>query len=948
MNQLQTLRMRAWSGLPIASLGVPILHWLAAMLMAVLLTACGGGGGDSSSTTPPLQGVSDALVTFTVIDTLGQPVAGATLRSARATALTNAQGRADVSVPAGSEQVIAVEKDGFAEQVKVITLSAGTTASSLQAMLIAREVPLTIAANEAGGSVIGKLGVKLSLPPAALVTSSGAAVTGPVDFTMTPVDVTQLDIGAFPGLFEGMPTGAARSLIISYGTAELVPRQSGQKLQLAAGKSAEIELPMYVATHQDGSTAKAGDNVALWSLNAATGLWTHEGEGTVVRSAGSPTGLALRATITHFSWWNVDATSGRASVNLTVNVPGETLPPGTVANVEGRVVAGAGPTWAATTTATPGVAVTLVVPAGSTTQLSARIELSDRVCAGTVNVSPPAGSAVNATINATCAVVPVPRILRPGALSATNSQRDISIQMLIDGPRADLVEVFVNPGGTAIRIAQFNAAIQVQPFFTAFWNSLPFAEGTYSVFARATRAGISRDSAPVQIVVDRTPPTLASITPAPDSDVSQATTFTLDFSEPVNPLPFALTDAVKLAVTPLGAAAPVDVPVLVVLDASGLQLTVQPQAALPLGAVSLTWGGLQDAAANAVAGTVTAIFAVERMTALLVVPQRNSDLDPALAIDASGRLVVAWAETDGNVRVGVREGGAFTLFGAPADNPVNSRATFGMVLDPSDRPVLALRRDDNSLVVRRFEAGAWQDLGPAFSGLSGIRQLRLLVDAAGRPVLAFQRGFFVEVHRFEAASSSWVSLGVPTAVIGGAIDTRFDMALMPNGDPVLALVQGFFGSNAEQLRVARHNGSTWVALGGVLDSTPNATQQFGRPNIAGGLNGPWLHYVKTGGVLRLLRFDGSGWEINEVPRPAGATTLQNPNALGLLNDDPVIAFNDFSLGGFVTRFSGGRFEALIPTRGRASSMALAIRGGQVLLGEEDSCCNLIVKRVLFP
>jgi len=69
MNQLQTLRMRAWSGLPIASLGVPILHWLAAMLMAVLLTACGGGGGDSSSTTPPLQGVSDALVTFTVIDT---------------------------------------------------------------------------------------------------------------------------------------------------------------------------------------------------------------------------------------------------------------------------------------------------------------------------------------------------------------------------------------------------------------------------------------------------------------------------------------------------------------------------------------------------------------------------------------------------------------------------------------------------------------------------------------------------------------------------------------------------------------------------------------------------------------------------------------------------------------------------------------------------------------
>ncbi len=926
----------------------PSAPWLIGLVLSLLLAACGGGGGDGAGSTTPPPAAGQAQLAVAVIDSLGRSVEGASVRTASATAVTDAQGAASVPVTTGSEQAVAIEKTGFAEQVKVVNLPAATASASLQAMLIAREAALTIAANETGGSVTGKDGVKVTLPANALVTAGGAAVTGPVEMSLTPVDVTQLDVGAFPGLFAGIATGGARTDILSFGTAELVPQQNGQKLQLAAGQSAEIELPLYVRKHQDGSDVLVGDRIALWSLDVATGLWTQEGEGTVVPSARSPTGFALRATITHFSWWNVDVATGRGFVNLTVNVPGETVPAGTPAGIEGQVVAGSGPTSVASTTATVGVPVTLQVPADSTTRLSARVELTDSVCTGSVNVAPPRDATISATIDATCVEVPVPRITRPGALSATNSTRDVSIAVLIDGPRADRVEVFVD----TTRIADFDAAIQVQPFFTAFFDSSTSAEGTYQITARATRDGISRDSTPVTIVVDRTPPQLSNIDPAPGSEVSRTTPFTLDFSEPVNPLPFALTDAVRLGVTRSGSSTPVEVPITTTLDASGRQLTVQPQAALPLGTVSLTWGGLKDGAENPITGTVTAAFVPSRRQQLVVQSQRNADVASPIAIDSAGRLVATFVDPAGNLNVGVHDGSTFTLFGAPADNPVSIDSTtrYDFALDAGDRPHVALMQTSggtNRIVVRRFDGGAWADLGPAFTGVAA-QPMRLLVDATGRPVLALMRGFFVEVHRFDSGSSTWLPLGAPTATIGGDLDNSFDLALLPNGDPVVALVQGIFASNASLLKAARHDGSGWVQLGATLDSTPNATQAIGRPDLAGGNNGPWLHYVKTGGVLRLLRFDGSDWEVHDIPTPAGANTLQNPNALALMGDDPVIAFNDFSLGAFVTRFRGGAFEDPFAVIGRPSLLALAIRDGQVLIGAHDFCCTLIVERLLFP
>jgi len=89
-------------------------------------------------------------------------------------------------------------------------------------------------------------------------------------------------------------------------------------VNLADGQTAEILIPIYDATYQDGSEVLPGQTIPLWSLNEETGIWDQEGEGIVVESDASPTGLAMLATVSHFSWWNCDVSMNAGQAVVTV------------------------------------------------------------------------------------------------------------------------------------------------------------------------------------------------------------------------------------------------------------------------------------------------------------------------------------------------------------------------------------------------------------------------------------------------------------------------------------------------------------------------------------------------------------------------------------------------------------------------------------------------------
>ncbi|HET7524489.1 MAG TPA: Ig-like domain-containing protein, partial [Burkholderiaceae bacterium] len=704
-----------------------VLRALLSMLCLCLLAACGGGGGEASpppASSPPPGGAATASVAVTVIDAQGRFVAGATVASPSGSDTSKASGVASLPVATGNEQLLTVTKAGFAEQVKLLTVPDGRSADALQVMLIERDAPVTINAIENGGSAGGRDGVKVTLPAGALVDGAGNAVTGAIQMQMTALDVTAIDAEAFPGAFEGVPSGGSRAAIMSYGTAELLPLQNGQKLQLASGKSAQIELPIYAAVHQDGSAVALGETIALWSLNAATGVWTQEGSGTVVANAASPSGRALRATISHFSWWNGDVSAQMGTVNLTVNVPNPNAPiaAGTLASVTGQVVAGSGPGWVAQASAPVGAVTALRVPSNATTRLAVRVDLPTQVCAGTTDVGPAPNATVDVTVSAVCVTVPVPTIVNPVSGTVTNSSGTLTVTTTIAGGQPDTLDVLVD--GTLDPNQHLGFA---QLFYRTPWNLAPLSEGTHTIVARATRQGVTRDSASVTIAIDRTAPQATAISPSASTEVNNSTEFDVDFSEPVfaGRPDLVLTDVIKLSVLPIGQATPVEIPITASFQNGQTRVHVSVNQALPLGTASLTWASLRDGAGNLAGNPIGQSWNVARTARLATSDALFSNSTFVMNTNSAGTV--------------------FTLH---------------------------RRASDGNLVASQLGATGLAQIGPAVNDRTpgGDNNASIAADANGVPFVAFVQANAagtageVVVKRFDANANAWLTLVAPFAL----------------------------------------------------------------------------------------------------------------------------------------------------------------------------------------
>lgn len=294
-----------------------LLLWVLPLLW---LAACGGSGGGSEAPATPPATSAEVDVRVSALDGSALANVRVTPSVGSATATTNAQGVARLTLANNQTLSLVFSHASYANQVKVLSLPAGAASALVTATLIERDAAQTVADMATGGTVNGRDGTRAVFPAGSLVDASGNTVTGPVQVQMTPVNVLSAP-AAFPGTFLGMPEGSAAGAapvgIVSFGTVEFHPTQNGQKLQVKAGSRVSIDIPIYSSRNQDGSAVVLGQVIKLWSLNETTGLWVQEGTGTVVASADSTTGLALRAEVSHFSWWNCDDIVGlQAIVNV--------------------------------------------------------------------------------------------------------------------------------------------------------------------------------------------------------------------------------------------------------------------------------------------------------------------------------------------------------------------------------------------------------------------------------------------------------------------------------------------------------------------------------------------------------------------------------------------------------------------------------------------------------
>jgi hypothetical protein len=241
------------------------------------------------------------IVSGQVLTTTGSGLAGVNVSVHGRTVLTNDQGFYTFNnVMPGSGKVAGFTKSGYAPTFQTYTALAADTTFFNTTM--ATTTTLTVSGS-AGGTVTEPAGANITFPANGLVGPTGAPYTGTANVsvrTFVPGDPNF--VNCFPGDFTGVQNGTETGLI-SYGylTVRLTDA-SGQPLNLAAGKTATVKIPVNSA--QDPGTP----TIPFWYLNETTGTWDYGGLATR-----STDGRYYQLTATHFSSINLDQTVSEAT-----------------------------------------------------------------------------------------------------------------------------------------------------------------------------------------------------------------------------------------------------------------------------------------------------------------------------------------------------------------------------------------------------------------------------------------------------------------------------------------------------------------------------------------------------------------------------------------------------------------------------------------------------------
>ncbi|WP_428737353.1 astroprincin family protein [Sulfurimonas sp.] len=201
------------------------------------------------------------------------------------------------------EIVVRVTEDGFVNQSIVTELSGDTTV-----LIVMQPVKETLyISNIENEQVIqgSYLGAQITLPANALVKPDGTAAEGNVTLELTPWDIQNSELNAMLGNGQALDADGNLVELISAGMMSVsFYDEDGNYLQLDTNKTADIQMDLPL-TSINNQALTIGSTIPLWHFDETQGLWIEDGEGVVI-AADTLSGLALSATVSHFSTWNWD------------------------------------------------------------------------------------------------------------------------------------------------------------------------------------------------------------------------------------------------------------------------------------------------------------------------------------------------------------------------------------------------------------------------------------------------------------------------------------------------------------------------------------------------------------------------------------------------------------------------------------------------------------------
>ena len=252
------------------------------------------GNGGTPSPTSDLWGNSVSIqIVGQVLDDNGNPISGAQVNAGSSNTATDAMGVFRLTGVSAFQRLayVTVEKPGYFLGSRSFVPSSNTDIVEIK--LISKT--LSGSASGTNGGTINAQGVSVTLQSNSIVQSDNTPYTGSVNVALAFIDPSSTDFfQEMPGNLIGVQNNQAQGLT-SYGMVAVeLTSNSGQKLQLAQGQTAEVRFPI-PATQQSSAPA----TIDLWSFDEVNGYWKHEGQAT--RS-----GAEYIAQVSHFSFWNCD------------------------------------------------------------------------------------------------------------------------------------------------------------------------------------------------------------------------------------------------------------------------------------------------------------------------------------------------------------------------------------------------------------------------------------------------------------------------------------------------------------------------------------------------------------------------------------------------------------------------------------------------------------------
>ena len=203
--------------------------------------------------------------------------------------------------------VVRVEKAGYFPGIKTLLIAANK-AGFVRVKMIRKQSAGTL--NAASGGTVSLLnGLRITLPANGVVISAtNAAYSGSITVNAFWIDPTASDLGlTMPGDLRGVRNNGSVQTLTTYGMIAVeLNGAGGEKLQIAAGKTARIVVPLPTALQ-----ATAPASIPLWHFDETSGLWEEEGTAT-------KNGNQYEGDVSHFSFWNCDVPANFVQFNCTV------------------------------------------------------------------------------------------------------------------------------------------------------------------------------------------------------------------------------------------------------------------------------------------------------------------------------------------------------------------------------------------------------------------------------------------------------------------------------------------------------------------------------------------------------------------------------------------------------------------------------------------------------